>query len=83
MSGMAAAAQRGIKRTGRTTGNNNKEGATTEAEKRANPKDRKEEAETAKKETGGDYDLKEAFHEREDPTTKQPKIRRETKEGKG
>ena len=52
MSGEAAVAQRGIKWTGRTTGNNNKEDATTEVEKKTKPKDQKEEADATKKETG-------------------------------
>ena len=52
MSGIAVAAQRGITQTGRTIGNNNRKGGTTEEEKKMKPKDQKEGAETAKKETG-------------------------------
>ena len=52
MNGISVAAQRGITQTGRTVWNNNKKDGTTEAEKRMKPKDQKEEAETAKKETG-------------------------------
>ena len=52
MSGIAVAAQRGITKTGRTIRNNNRKGGTTEAEKKMKPKGQKEEAETAKKETG-------------------------------
>ena len=52
MNGVAVAAQRGITQTGRTVGNNDKKDGAKEAEKRKKPKDQKEEAEAAKKETG-------------------------------
>ena len=83
MSGEAVVAQRGIRWTGRTTGNNNKEDATIDTEKRTKSKDQKEEVETAKKGNERKTTIqKKALRERENPTTKQPTIRRETEKRK-